>query len=270
MAKVGTHAEVPTIFIPNEDAAETDCPNQIDEVCQLMDKSIASTVQSMLNTLKKDTGVICDLIDKKLAKDDQDGINNMSARLNGVFYFWAGIMIPAIVIMIVIVQLAGKEKLEEILPANVVSIVLNVGGAAQWVWDIVPDDYTWYFVAGFIAFTMGTLWYSKYVWKVTKRLSSADKKQMKATKKFLEGKSKIIGFLSRSCSRTLMGRGGRSTPSLFSRGGSLLPSINADVRSPDDVTAFCRGRHLPVRRPLQAVPRQCSWRRLQNVMTRTA
>jgi len=34
---------------------------------------------------------------------------------------------------------------------------------------------------------MGTLWYSKYVWKVTKRLSSSEKKQMIETKKFLEG-----------------------------------------------------------------------------------
>ena len=32
--------------------------------------------------------------------------------------------------------------------------------------------------------------------------------------------------------------GGRSTPSVFSRGGSLLPSIYADGRSSDDVIAF--------------------------------
>ena len=31
---------------------------------------------------------------------------------------------------------------------------------------------------------------------------------------------------------------GRSTPSVFSRGGSLLPASYADVRSPDDVIAF--------------------------------
>jgi len=187
MAKVGTHAEVPTIFIPKEGGPENDCPNQIDEVCQLLDKSIASTVQSMLNTLKKDTGVICALIDKKLAKDDQDGTNNLNARLNGVLYFWAGLMIPAIVIMIIIINAAGQEKLEEIMPANVASIVLKVGGGAQWVWDLVPSEYTLYFVFGFILFTMGTLWYSKYVWKVTKRLSSSEKKQMIETKKFLEG-----------------------------------------------------------------------------------
>lgn len=187
MAKVGTHAEVPTIFIPREDGPESDCPNQIDEVCQLMDKSIASTVQSMLNTLKKDTGVIADLIDKKLAQDEQDGTNNMSARLNGIFYFWMGILIPTIVIMIIIINTAGQDKLEEIMPANAATVFLKVGGAAMWIWGIVPDSYTWHFVGGFILFTMGMLWYSKYVWKVAKRLSSAEKKQMQETKKFLEG-----------------------------------------------------------------------------------
>ena len=36
---------------------------------------------------------------------------------------------------------------------------------------------------------------------------------------------------------------GRSTPSVFSRGGSLLPSIYADGRSSDDVIAFWRYPH---------------------------
>ena len=34
------------------------------------------------------------------------------------------------------------------------------------------------------------------------------------------------------------GGGGRCAPSLFSRGGSMLPSIYADGRSPDNVIAF--------------------------------
>ena len=42
----------------------------------------------------------------------------------------------------------------------------------------------------------------------------------------------------RICSRTLMG--GRGTPSVFPRGGGLLPSVYADVRSSDDVVAFVK------------------------------
>ena len=62
-----------------------------------------------------------------------------------------------------------------------------------------------------------------------------------------EGRSKSMYWFSpRICSRTLMGysdspEGGvRSTPSVFSRVGSLRPSSYADARSPDDVTAFCQ------------------------------
>ena len=50
------------------------------------------------------------------------------------------------------------------------------------------------------------------------------------------GQSKSIYWVSpRICSRTLMGC---SDPSVFSRGGSLLPSSYADARYIDDVIAF--------------------------------
>jgi len=48
MAKVGTHAEVPTIYIPQGDAAEQvgkQVPNDIDQVGELLEKQIKTNVQ---------------------------------------------------------------------------------------------------------------------------------------------------------------------------------------------------------------------------------
>ena len=57
--------------------------------------------------------------------------------------------------------------------------------------------------------------------------------------KYWPVESNLPPWQPRICSGTLMGYPmGRSTPSVFSRGGSLLPSSYADVRSPDDVIAF--------------------------------
>jgi hypothetical protein len=187
MAKVGTHAEVPTIYIPNGETTEEDCPNQIDDMCVLLQKKIADTVQTMLNTLKRDNDNICEQIVKKLKTDDDASGENISARLRGFMYFWLGLAIPFIVMILVIINAAGKEKLEEIVPVDAAHYLLMFGGAAQWIWDIVPEAYTWHMIGLFVVFTVGMLAYSKYVWKIKPRLTNAEKKSMKETKVFLEG-----------------------------------------------------------------------------------
>uniref|UniRef100_A0A8C4SFF9 Uncharacterized LOC114658621 n=1 Tax=Erpetoichthys calabaricus TaxID=27687 RepID=A0A8C4SFF9_ERPCA len=60
--------DMPTIYIPDP-AKPSRCLNQIDEVCQTIEKTINQTVQNTLNHLEQDAEVIAERIDVKLAED---------------------------------------------------------------------------------------------------------------------------------------------------------------------------------------------------------
>uniref|UniRef100_A0AAY4BLS1 Dynamin N-terminal domain-containing protein n=1 Tax=Denticeps clupeoides TaxID=299321 RepID=A0AAY4BLS1_9TELE len=60
--------EMPTIFIPNPQKPSR-CVNQIDGVCQTIEKTINQAVQKTLNQLEKDCDLICSTISSKLAQD---------------------------------------------------------------------------------------------------------------------------------------------------------------------------------------------------------
>ena len=52
-----------TIYIPkpnHDGGASKSCPNDIDELCALLDQTIKTTLQNTLNTLKKDAVDIAD------------------------------------------------------------------------------------------------------------------------------------------------------------------------------------------------------------------
>ena len=89
--------------------------------------------------------------------------------------------------------------------------------------------------------------HNKFVWYSTKGLCDTHRRKP-CVFEGCSSRAKVTSiycFPPRICSRTLMGYsdhhrggGGGGTRSVFSRGGSLLPSMYADGRSCDDVIAF--------------------------------
>lgn len=62
---------MPTIYVPNLSRQST-CVNQMDEVCQEIERTINATVQDSLNTLTKDCAAIEQFLATTLENDSND------------------------------------------------------------------------------------------------------------------------------------------------------------------------------------------------------
>lgn len=97
-----------TIYIPTEDDdGGKKCPNDIDEVCLLLDNTIKTTLQNTLNHLKDDAEDIATRIDKTLSDDESASEHNTSARIRGVIYTIVGLLLPLLFIVVKIVRCQG-------------------------------------------------------------------------------------------------------------------------------------------------------------------
>ncbi|KAG2464192.1 EHD2 protein, partial [Polypterus senegalus] len=85
--------DMPTIYIPDP-AKPSRCLNQIDEVCQTIEKTINQTVQNTLNHLERDAEVIAERIDVKLAEDSQQVIINRNVRIKHWLFGFLGYILP--------------------------------------------------------------------------------------------------------------------------------------------------------------------------------
>lgn len=187
MAKLGAHASLQTIFIPDvAGAPKTDCPNHIDEVCTLLDKTIRTTVQDTLNKLKKDTDNLVSLIETRLRDDEQAKTDNLWARLRGIFYTTMGLLLPLLLLLVAAINAAGQKKLEDVVSAEMAHQLTQVGGAVYWVYDLIPEDNRWYFNIGLGTVCLMMWLYGRYVWSIKPRLTSAQKEQFKQNLQYVK------------------------------------------------------------------------------------
>lgn len=64
-----TGFEMPTIYVPTMNQKGSSCVNQIEEVCQDIEKTINQTIQNTLNSLERDCDNIATLVEEKLQKN---------------------------------------------------------------------------------------------------------------------------------------------------------------------------------------------------------
>uniref|UniRef100_A0A8C4NPR0 Si:dkey-98f17.5 n=1 Tax=Dicentrarchus labrax TaxID=13489 RepID=A0A8C4NPR0_DICLA len=129
--------EMPTIYIPNPQKPSR-CVNQIDGVCQTIEKTINQAVQKTLDQLEKDCDLIRSTISSRLEKDRTDVTYNKSVRLHSFLCGTLGIVLPTLFILSFIVNTFSKEQLDELLgegPARTLSIVTVSPESKQ---DLIP------------------------------------------------------------------------------------------------------------------------------------
>uniref|UniRef100_A0A8C4H6Q6 Si:dkey-98f17.5 n=1 Tax=Dicentrarchus labrax TaxID=13489 RepID=A0A8C4H6Q6_DICLA len=138
--------EMPTIYIPNPQKPSR-CVNQIDGVCQTIEKTINQAVQKTLDQLEKDCDLIRSTISSRLEKDRTDVTYNKSLD-----------------------ELLGEG------PARTLSIVT---GIVMCLWDWIPEDGQVVFVIVFGAFCYLLLFLAKYfAGRGNKTLTKKEKRAM--------------------------------------------------------------------------------------------
>ncbi|XP_033828104.1 uncharacterized protein si:dkey-98f17.5 [Periophthalmus magnuspinnatus] len=131
--------EMPTIYIPNPQKPSR-CVNQIDGVCQTIEKAINQAVQKTLNQLEKDCDLISASISSRLEKDKSDVSYNKSVRLYSLLYGAMGIFLPLLFIFSFIVNTFVKEHLEELIGEGLAKILSNLTGVVLYLWEWIPED----------------------------------------------------------------------------------------------------------------------------------
>ncbi|XP_028852894.1 EH domain-containing protein 1 [Denticeps clupeoides] len=132
--------EMPTIFIPNPQKPSR-CVNQIDGVCQTIEKTINQAVQKTLNQLEKDCDLICSTISSKLAQDRENVQHKRSARFHSFICAAAGLFLPLLFVLSFLVNaFFSEEELHTLVGEGVARALLMCTGVMLFLWDLIPED----------------------------------------------------------------------------------------------------------------------------------
>ncbi|KAK5601135.1 hypothetical protein CRENBAI_003657 [Crenichthys baileyi] len=170
--------EMPTIYIPNPQRPSR-CVNQIDSVCQTIEKTINQAVQKTLDQLEKDSDLICSTISNKLEQDRADVAYNRSVRLHSVLCGALGVFLPFLFILSFIVSTFSKEQLNELLGEGPTQTVMVFTEIVIYLWEWIPEDKQVVFVISFGAFCYLLLFLAKYfAGRRNKTLTKKEKRKM--------------------------------------------------------------------------------------------
>uniref|UniRef100_A0A8C6VZ30 Si:dkey-98f17.5 n=1 Tax=Nothobranchius furzeri TaxID=105023 RepID=A0A8C6VZ30_NOTFU len=166
--------EMPTIYIPNPQKPSR-CVNQIDGVCQTIEKTINQAVQKTLDQLEKDCDLVCLTISSKLEQDRLGlSIFTVSVRLHSVLCGALGVFLPLLFILSFIVNTLSEEQLDELMGEG-----LARSGIVMYLWDWIPEDGQVVFVIFFGAFCYLQLFLAKYfAGRGNKTLTKKEKRKM--------------------------------------------------------------------------------------------
>ncbi|XP_026178588.1 uncharacterized protein LOC113139505 [Mastacembelus armatus] len=153
--------EMPTIYIPNPQKPSR-CVNQIDGVCQTIEKTINQAVQKTLDQLEKDCDLICSTISSRLEQDRTDVTHKRSIRLYSFLCGALGVFLPTLFILSFIVNTFSREQLDELLGEGLTRILTVFAGIVVYLWDWIPEDGQVVFVITFGAFCYLLLFLAKY------------------------------------------------------------------------------------------------------------
>ncbi|KTF93834.1 hypothetical protein cypCar_00014397, partial [Cyprinus carpio] len=153
--------EMPTIYIPNPQKPSR-CINQIDEVCETIEKSINQAVQKTLDQLEKDCNLIISTINHTLEQDRMNVSSNKSNRFNSFLCGVVGIFLPSLFILSFIISTFAPEDLDSLIGEGLAKTLYFSTGIVVYLWDWIPEDWQIMFVIIFGALCYFMFFLAKY------------------------------------------------------------------------------------------------------------
>ncbi|XP_012254717.2 uncharacterized protein LOC105685307 isoform X2 [Athalia rosae] len=133
-----TGFDMGTIFIP-ELNRPTKCANQIEQVCQDIERTINKTIQNTLNTLEKDCTNIDQLIQNQLDKDEiNQAYNFAKLRKAGI-----AIILPILMCMNLYMSVMGDEFMSSSYGETFAELLYIFLSPVRILWSIVPVNRRW-------------------------------------------------------------------------------------------------------------------------------
>ncbi|XP_056457714.1 uncharacterized protein si:dkey-98f17.5 [Gadus chalcogrammus] len=153
--------EMSTIYIPNPQKPSR-CVNQIDGMCQTIEKTINQAVQKTLDQLEKDCNLITSTIKDRLAQDRADVGHNRSVRVHSFLCGLLGVLLPALFILSFIVNTFTKEELDGLVGEGGARVLSVSTAVFVYLWEWIPEDGQVVVVMAFGASCYLLMFLSKY------------------------------------------------------------------------------------------------------------
>ncbi|XP_046904453.1 uncharacterized protein si:dkey-98f17.5 [Hypomesus transpacificus] len=169
--------DMPTIYIPNPQKPSR-CVNQIDVVCETIEKTINQAVQKTLNQLEKDCDLISSTINSKLVQDRATASSNHSTRLHSFLCGALGVFLPFLFILSFLLSTFTRDELDELLGEGAARTLSFVTGVVVYLWDWIPEDGQILFVILFGAFCYILIWLAKYFARQSTRTLTKKEKRI--------------------------------------------------------------------------------------------
>uniref|UniRef100_A0A9R1SRZ4 Si:dkey-98f17.5 n=2 Tax=Cyprinus carpio TaxID=7962 RepID=A0A9R1SRZ4_CYPCA len=155
------------------------CINQIDEVCETIEKSINQAVQKTLDQLEKDCNLIISTINHTLEQDRMNVSSNKSNRFNSFLCGVVGIFLPSLFILSFIISTFAPEDLDSLIGEGLAKTLYFSTGIVVYLWDWIPEDWQIMFVIIFGALCYFMFFLAKYFARQgSKTLSKREKKKL--------------------------------------------------------------------------------------------
>ncbi|GAA6100428.1 uncharacterized protein si:dkey-98f17.5 [Tachysurus ichikawai] len=116
------------------------CVNQIDEVCETIEKSINQAVQKTLDQLEKDCDLITSTISNKLEQDRSNVSYNKSSRFNAFLCGFMAIFLPVAFIISFLINTFFPDDLEALVGEGLATTLYTIMGIVLYLWEGIPED----------------------------------------------------------------------------------------------------------------------------------
>ncbi|XP_062590827.1 uncharacterized protein LOC134252378 [Saccostrea cucullata] len=180
-----TGFEMPTIFIPNMNQKNSTCVNQIEDVCQDIEKTINQTIQNTLNSLERDCDQIAELVETKLKENAETSSENLSARFRGASFGLLGVIMPFIMLTTYLIS-TQQKFMKDILGENILDTLGIYLGPLARGWRAIPPQYSNYILYFILFFTIVMLLIARYVSRTKPTLSRKDKKYLSGVREYVQ------------------------------------------------------------------------------------
>uniref|UniRef100_A0A8W8JXW3 G domain-containing protein n=1 Tax=Magallana gigas TaxID=29159 RepID=A0A8W8JXW3_MAGGI len=180
-----TGFEMPTIYVPNMNQKGSSCVNQIEEVCQDIEKTINQTIQNTLNSLERDCDQIATLVEEKLQKNMKTSSENLQARFRGASFGLLGVFIPFLMLTTYLIS-TQQKVMKDILGENILDTLGIYLGPLARGWKAIPVQYSTYILYFIFGFTLIMLLIARYVSRTKLTLSRKEKRHLSEIREFVQ------------------------------------------------------------------------------------
>ena len=169
--------DMPTIYVPI-DGKQTRCVNQIQEVCNDIEKTIHYTIQNSLNTLERDCEQLVQLISAKVEDDSSRRNANFRASLRGAALGIFGVFLPLILFLNFLASSSASGPLKSVLGSDTVQVLTHYLYPFHSFWTLLPAQYHTYVLVIMIALAVVFILLAKWCARLTPTIPRKERKYL--------------------------------------------------------------------------------------------